>query len=257
MQPPPHEPSPPPPPRHAVVFSAPNATAAATSTSAACPAAWVGDGICQLGCVVKPHGDRGDCRAGSAACGAQVGLGLLAQVRQARAPLCRGGRSAAWLHDVPDQGCRCTSCRTKLTVLENVWLGWDEAGGAEPRKKRAQVIVTQPLAPTFALTLALTLVFTLALNLVITLARALGRPRARDRALTPSPSPNSGGARAVSKRTPVVQRRRGCTRPPCTVHHVMHGMMHGVMHGAMHGVMHHIMHDAMHGAPCGVMHRVV
>lgn len=67
-------------------------------------------------------------------------MGFLAQVRQARAPLCRGGRSAAWLHDVPDQGCRCTTCRTKLAVLENVWLGWDAAGGAEPRKKRAQAL---------------------------------------------------------------------------------------------------------------------
>ena len=161
----PDEPSPPPPSRSAVLFSAvalavaPNANAsaanattsaaiattatAAAASSAACPAAWVGDGVCQLGCAAESHGDRGDCRAASAACDAQVGLGFLTQVRQARAPLCRDGRSSAWLHDVPDQGCRCATCRTKLAVLENVWLGWDEAGGAEPRKKRAQVPATQ------------------------------------------------------------------------------------------------------------------
>ena len=163
VEPLPGEPSPPPPSRSAVLFSAvalavaPNANAstatattaattatAAAASSAACPAAWVGDGVCQLGCAAEPHGDRGDCRAASAECEAQVGLGFLTQVRQARAPLCRDGRSSAWLHDVPDQGCRCATCRTKLAVLENVWLGWDEAGGAEPRKKRAQVPATQP-----------------------------------------------------------------------------------------------------------------
>ena len=162
VEPPPDEPSPPPPSRSTVSFSAvelavaPNANATATAaaaaatatavaaSSAACPAAWVGDGVCQLGCAAEPHRDRGDCRAASAACDAQVGLGFLTQMRQARAPLCRDGRSSAWLHDVPDQGCRCATCRTKLAVLENVWLGWDEAGGAEPRKKRAQVPATQP-----------------------------------------------------------------------------------------------------------------
>ena len=163
VEPLPGEPSPPPASRSAVLFSSaggrllvpalavpPNANAtaataaAAAASSAACPSAWVGDGVCQLGCAAEPHGDRGDCRAASAECDAQVGLGFLTQVRQARAPLCRDGRSSAWLHDVPDQGCRCATCRTKLAVLENVELSWDEAGGAEPKKKRAQVPATQP-----------------------------------------------------------------------------------------------------------------
>ena len=172
VEPLPDEPSPPPASRSTVLFSSaggrllvpalavpPNANAsaataataataaataaAAAASSAACPSAWVGDGVCQLGCAAEPHGDRGDCRAASAECDAQVGLGFLTQVRQARAPLCRDGRSSAWLHDVPDQGCRCATCRTKLAVLENVELGWDEAGGAEPKKKRAQVPATQ------------------------------------------------------------------------------------------------------------------
>ena len=167
VEPLPDEPSPPPSSRSTVLFSsqtaglaAPtlavppdtNASASATATaaaasSAACPASWVGDGVCQLGCASEPHGDRGDCRAPSAACDAQVGLGFLTQVRKARAPLCHDGRSSAWLHDVPDQGCRCATCRTKLAVLDNVWLSWDEAGGAVPRKKRAQVLPPPRPAP--------------------------------------------------------------------------------------------------------------
>ena len=177
VEPLPDEPSPPPSSRSAVLFSlqsagiaAPTlavppdtnasasataaAAAAAAASSAACPAAWVGDGVCQLGCASEPHGDRGDCRAPSAACDAQVGLGFLTQVRKARAPLCRNGRSSAWLHDVPDQGCRCATCRTKLAVLENVWLGWDEAGGAEPRKKRAQGVREPCLSARLACTAA-------------------------------------------------------------------------------------------------------
>ena len=35
-------------------------------------------------------------------------------------------------------GCRCDTCRTKLTVLEGARIAWDPAGGAEPAKKRAQ-----------------------------------------------------------------------------------------------------------------------
>ena len=108
------------------------------TTSAACPAAWTGDGVCQLTCAAAAHGDRGDCRAPSAECDKQVGLGYLTSVRHAREAVCTGGRSRAWLHNVADQGCRCDTCRTKLTVLEGARIAWDPAGGAEPAKKRAQ-----------------------------------------------------------------------------------------------------------------------
>lgn len=108
------------------------------SGSASCPPAWVGDGVCQLSCAAEAHGDKGDCRAPAAECDAQVGLGYLASVRRAREPMCEGGPSRAWLHVVPDQGCRCDTCRTKLAVLEGARLEWDARGGAEPKKKRAQ-----------------------------------------------------------------------------------------------------------------------
>ena len=61
----------------------------------------------------------------AATCDAQVGHSYIGSIRAARQPLCSGDSGGIFLSSVPDQGCRCSSCRAKLTTLERASLRWD------------------------------------------------------------------------------------------------------------------------------------